>query len=84
MRKFEAVHGPLLDDVVCGRPEGHNGRCRSEQSMEKQRRYDRDNWPKYSRVRNERRRLARLPLPDQLAIAVAEAAEDARWSALGR
>jgi hypothetical protein len=84
MHKYEAAHGPLLDDVTCGRPEGHNGVCRSVQALEKARQYSQDNWPKYRVARNERKRRSRLPLADQLAIAVADAAEDARWSALGR
>jgi hypothetical protein len=84
MLKYESAHGPLLEDVVCGRPEGHSGTCRSVQALDKARQYQRDHWPEQGRKRRERRRLARLSVADQLSVAVADAAEDARWSALGR
>lgn len=77
MRKYEAAHGPLLDDVVCGRPEGHNGLCWSEQAIANRRQYGREHWAEYNRRRKERRKLKRL------FAAVDKAAEDARWSALG-
>ena len=33
MTRYEAVNGPMLEDPVCGRPEGHQGRCRSEAAL---------------------------------------------------
>jgi hypothetical protein len=29
MRRYEAAHGPILDDPACGRPAGHDGPCRT-------------------------------------------------------
>ena len=37
MRRLEAVWGALLEDPVCGRPEGHNPPCRSVQSVQRAR-----------------------------------------------
>ena len=37
MRRLEAVWGALLEDPVCGRPEGHNPPCRSAQSVQRAR-----------------------------------------------
>jgi hypothetical protein len=82
IRPYEAVWGALLDDVVCGRPAGHNGKHRSVQSLDRER--SKKRWERYNAQRRERRIRARLSLPDQLAIAVADASEDARWDALGR
>jgi len=81
---YEAVWGALLDDVVCGRPAGHNPPHRSVQAVAAAAERDRARQPAASARRREKRKLARLPLADQLAIAVADASEDARWDALGR
>ena len=45
MRRYESVHGALLDDLLCGRPAGHNGPCRSGIA-----------WDRY--LREDRARLA--------------------------
>lgn len=82
MHAYEGVWGALLDGVVCGRPEGHSGQHRSVQSLNAER--SRKRWQRQSERRRELRQLARLPLADQLAIAVDDAAEEARWDALGR
>lgn len=84
MNKYEKIWGALLDDVLCGRPAGHKGQCRSGQAMERTRQRQRDRWPQTRERRNARRAFTRLPVADQLAIAVADAAEEARWQALGR
>jgi len=82
MQPYEAVWGALLNDVTCGRPAEHNGVHRSVQSLDKER--GKKRWERYNEQRRERRIRARLPLADQLAIAVADASEEARWDALGR
>jgi hypothetical protein len=61
MRRFEAVWGALLDDPVCGRPEGHSPPCRTVQAVAAALR--RDLSPARARqnndLRNARRRRAR-------------------------
>ena len=56
MRRHEAAHGALLDDVLCGRPAGHNGPCRSPQSLAKALELDRKRWPAEHERRRQRRR----------------------------
>jgi len=58
MHPYEAVWGALLDDVLCGRPDGHNGRHRSVQSLDKERLQRR--WSRYSEKRKQARRRATL------------------------
>jgi hypothetical protein len=82
MQPYEGVWGALLDGVVCGRPAGHSGQHRSVQSLDRER--SKKRWERYSEQRQDRRRRARLSLADQLAIAVCDASEEARWDALGR
>ena len=50
--------GALLDGVVCGRPEGHNGGHRSVQSLDKER--SKKRWERYSEKRIQKRRRAKL------------------------
>jgi hypothetical protein len=66
MRRFEAVHGALLEDPVCGRPAGHNGQCRSVLALEKQR-------PKETARVNRWRRSRRRELQAQRRAVLAEA-----------
>ncbi len=33
MARYEAANGPMLEDPVCARPAGHNGRCRSAAAL---------------------------------------------------
>lgn len=58
IKGYEAVWGALLDDVVCGRPVGHNGQHRSVQSLERERTKRR--WERYSEQRIQKRRRAKL------------------------
>lgn len=58
MHPYEAVWGALLDDVVCGRPEGHKGQHRSVQSLDRERTKKR--WERYSEQRCQKRRRAKL------------------------
>jgi hypothetical protein len=55
MLRFEAVWGALLEDPACGRPEGHNGPCRSVQAVAAAVERERRSWP----AKRERRRQAR-------------------------
>ncbi len=55
MLRFEAVWGALLEDPVCGRPEGHNGPCRSVLAVAAAVERERRSWP----AKRERRRQAR-------------------------
>ena len=56
MLRFEAVWGPLLEDPVCGRPEGHNGVCRSTLALAKALEGDRKRWPRVRDRYQARRR----------------------------
>jgi len=62
LRRYEAVWGALLEDPVCGRPEGHNPPCRSAQAVAAAR--QRDLAPmraqQNNELRNARRRRAQL------------------------
>jgi hypothetical protein len=58
IRPYEAVWGALLDDVVCGRPAGHNGQHRSVQSLDRER--SKRRWERYSEKRKQGRRRAAL------------------------
>jgi len=58
MQAYEAVWGALLDDVLCGRPAGHNGKHRSVQSLDKER--SKKRWERYSEKRKQKRRRAKL------------------------
>lgn len=80
MTPYEAVWGALLDDVMCGRPLGHNGQCRSVQAVSKERERYRANWPKYREKRQQRREMRRAQekARDELAIIVRVAAKQAR------
>ena len=77
MHPYEACWGALLDDVLCGRPEGHNGRCRSRQAISKASERARKNWPEYRARRQERRRLQLIPdlLIDEVEAAARQATE---------
>lgn len=66
MHPYEGVWGALLDEVLCGRPEGHNGQCRSRQAIARERERARGNWPKYREVRRLRRRQEQLAARQQL------------------
>lgn len=44
MHAYEAIWGALLDGVTCGRPEGHNGRCRSVQAVLRSKERSRKGW----------------------------------------
>lgn len=57
MHAYEGVWGALLDPVTCGRPQGHNGRCRSVQALRRTAERSRKDWPK---IREERERLETL------------------------
>ena len=54
LRRYEAVWGALLEDPVCGRPEGHNPPCRSVQAVAAAAERERKSWPE----KRERRRQA--------------------------
>jgi len=57
MLAYEGIWGPLLDPVTCGRPQGHNGQCRSVQAIRRTLERARKDWPK---IREERERLETL------------------------
>jgi hypothetical protein len=57
MHRYEAVWGALLDDVTCGRPQGHNGQCRSRQSISKAQERSRHKWPEYRARTRQRKQL---------------------------
>jgi len=59
MLGYEAVWGALLDEVTCGRPEGHNGPHRSVQALRKALEGERRTWAAKSAARRERARQAR-------------------------
>lgn len=44
MHAYEAIWGALLDGVTCGRPQGHNGRCRSVQAVLRSKERSRKGW----------------------------------------
>ena len=60
MLPYEGIGGALLDDVVCGRPEGHNGKCRSVQALDRARERDRARWPVVREQRRQAKRRAVL------------------------
>jgi hypothetical protein len=55
---YEAVWGALLDQVICGRPAGHNGGHRSVQALERER--SKRRWERYSEQRKQERRREAL------------------------
>jgi len=40
MTRYEAVNGPMPEQPVCARPEGHHGMCRSAAALERKYRAD--------------------------------------------
>ena len=58
MARYETVHGPLLDDPVCGRPAGHNGPCRSVMSLASERPKDLARNARWKRERRWREQAA--------------------------
>ena len=54
MQRREASHGAMLDDPVCGRPEGHSLPHRSEQALRKTRELERRTWARRSALRHAR------------------------------
>lgn len=59
MLGYEGIWGALLDDVRCGRPEGHRGVCRSVQSLDREKVKTAARWPVYQARRRARDRLAK-------------------------
>lgn len=59
MLGYEGVWGALLDDVVCGRPEGHSGMHRSVQSLDRARERNRLRWPATRKRRQAKREKMR-------------------------
>lgn len=80
MHAYEAVWGALLDPVLCGRPEGHVGRHRSEQAIRKERDRGRRKWAEYSRLR--RQRAAQERMRAELVAAVEASAKHAKDMAM--
>lgn len=77
---YEKVWGALLDPVVCGRPEGHLGVHRSEQSLRKERERNRVRWAEYSRRHRQRRAQERMRA--ELIASVEAAAKHAKDMAM--
>ena len=36
MQRYEACNGPMPEEPACGRPAGHNGRCRTVQALRRE------------------------------------------------
>jgi hypothetical protein len=60
MQRREATWGALLDEVTCGRPEGHNAPCRSVQAVAAAVERERRTWPAKRERRLQARRRAVL------------------------
>ena len=92
MLGYEGIWGALLDPVTCGRPEGHNGRCRSVQAIRRATERSRKDWTK---IRDEQEQLETLRnaqlrkirhdlLRRQLSEAVEKASRQAREREMAR
>jgi hypothetical protein len=68
MQRREAIWGALLEDPPCGRPEGHNGPCRSVMAVRRKQETD---TARLARRRRSRRLHARLASVVELAAAQA-------------
>ena len=66
MLRYEAVWGALLEDPVCGRPEGHSGQHRSVMAVQRKQAADAG---RLTRRRRSRRLHARLGAVVELAAA---------------
>ena len=83
MIRYEKPGFPVLEDPVCGRPEGHAGRCRSEASLARAAVNDAQRWAdRACRQRYQRRRSQRLH--ERLAAVVTAASVQAERASRNR
>jgi hypothetical protein len=73
MLRFEAVWGALLEVPECGRPEGHNGPCRTVLGVRRKQEADTARWTQRRRSRRLHARLGAV-----VEMAAAQAGERSR------